>query len=205
MSGPAYRIETPRLLLRCWDPADAPQLKALIDRNLDHLRPWMPWALHEPQPLATKVSLLRRWRGEFDLDRDYVYAIWSRDETVLLGACGLHTRVGPDAREIGYWTDGAHGGQGFGGEAAAALTRVALQVDRVKRVEIHCDPRNVRSAAIPRRLGYRHEATLRERLLAPDGGPRDTMIWTMLPRELSRSAALAVEVAAFAVDGRRLL
>jgi hypothetical protein len=40
--GPAYRIHTHRLVLRCWQPTDAPLLKAAIDVNLEHLRPWMP-------------------------------------------------------------------------------------------------------------------------------------------------------------------
>ena len=38
-----YRIETERLVLRCYDPEDAPLLKDAVDRSLDHLRPWMPW------------------------------------------------------------------------------------------------------------------------------------------------------------------
>ena len=29
--GPAYRIHTQRLVLRCWQPTDAPLLKAAID------------------------------------------------------------------------------------------------------------------------------------------------------------------------------
>lgn len=41
-SAPAYRIVTPRLVIRCWNPPDAPLLKAAIDASLDHLRAWMP-------------------------------------------------------------------------------------------------------------------------------------------------------------------
>jgi hypothetical protein len=33
-----YRIVTERLLLRCYDPTDAPILKAAIDGSLEHLR-----------------------------------------------------------------------------------------------------------------------------------------------------------------------
>jgi hypothetical protein len=42
--GPAYRIHTQRMVIRCWHPQDAPLLKEAIDQNLDHLRPWIPWA-----------------------------------------------------------------------------------------------------------------------------------------------------------------
>ena len=49
--GPAYRIVTPRLVIRCWDPRDAQLAKEAIDSSLDHLRPWLPWAHHEPQTI----------------------------------------------------------------------------------------------------------------------------------------------------------
>ena len=71
---PAYRINTPRLVLRCWDPADATLLSTAISESLDHLRPWMPWVQEEPQPIDARVNRLRRFRGDFDLDRDY--RIW---------------------------------------------------------------------------------------------------------------------------------
>jgi len=44
-----YRIETERLVIRCYEPRDAPLLKEAIDSSLEHLQPWMPWALDEPQ------------------------------------------------------------------------------------------------------------------------------------------------------------
>lgn len=37
-----YRIETARLVIRCYDRADAPLLKAAVDASVEHLRPWMP-------------------------------------------------------------------------------------------------------------------------------------------------------------------
>ena len=42
--GPAYRIVTSRLVIRCWDPKDAPMLKNTMDLNVEHLKPWMNWA-----------------------------------------------------------------------------------------------------------------------------------------------------------------
>ena len=46
---PPYRIVTERLVLRTWEPRDAPLLKEAVDSSIDHLLPWMPWAAHEPQ------------------------------------------------------------------------------------------------------------------------------------------------------------
>ncbi|MCX6031709.1 MAG: GNAT family protein [Chloroflexi bacterium] len=200
----AYRIVAPHLVLRCWQPADAPLLKAAVDASIEHLRPWMPWAQNEPTELDAKVATLRRWRGEFDLDKDYVYGIFAPDETAVLGSTGLHTRPGPDGREIGYWVRADQINRGIATETAAALTKVAFGIIKVQRVEIHCDARNVRSAAVPRKLGFVHEATLRRRSHA-EGEPRDTMVWTLFADEYPSSAAARVAIQAFDVLGQPLL
>jgi RimJ/RimL family protein N-acetyltransferase len=67
----------------------------------------------------------------------------------------LHDRVGAGGLEIGYWVHVGCTGRGVATVAAAALTRAALALDGVARVEIRCDAANLRSAAIPRRIGFR--------------------------------------------------
>lgn len=203
--GPAYRIHTKRLVLRCWNPGDAQFLKEAIDQSLDHLRPWMPWAHSEPEALDKKIERLRLFRGKFDLGQDFVYGIFNREETQVLGGTGLHTRLGPQAREIGYWIHQDYTNQGLATEASAALTRVAFEIDRMRRVEIHCDPENLRSAAVPRKLGFTHEATLRRRTPFLDEGLRDAMIWTLFAEDYRSSQAASANIEAFDAIGRRIL
>jgi RimJ/RimL family protein N-acetyltransferase len=205
MPGPAYRVRTPRLLLRCWDPADAPLLLQAVAESLEHLRPWMPWAHQEPESLQTKVNRLRGFRAEFDLGTNFVYAIFDPDERQVIGGTGLHPRVGPGALEIGYWIHVNQIGKGYATEAAGALTRVAFEVEGVRRVEIHCDPANEKSAAVPRKLGFTHEATLRARSLTPEGEERDTMIWSMLAAEFRATPVAHASVEAYDAMGCRLI
>lgn len=193
---PPYRIVTPRLVIRCWAPADAPAMKAAIDVSIEHLRPWMPWAHHEPTDLDTKVNLLRRFRGQFDLGQDFIYGIFSQDESRVLGGTGLHPRVGLEAREIGYWIRADAINQGFATEAAGALTRVGFEFFGLTRMEIHCDVANARSAAVPRKLGYTHEATLRRRL--PGGShPHDVMVWTLFADEYADAPSARIGLEAY--------
>jgi RimJ/RimL family protein N-acetyltransferase len=200
---PPYRIRTERLTIRCWEPRDAPLLKEALDASLDHLRPWMPWAHDEPQPLDEKVELLRRFRGEFDLGQDFVYGLFDGDETAVVGGAGLHTRVGQGALEIGYWLSASWVGRGLAREAAAALTLAAFRVCGVDRVEIHVDPANDRSLAVPRTLGFTEEGTLRRRLPAgPDGVPRDVVVFVVFRDELDRSPVTAFPVDASDALGR---
>jgi RimJ/RimL family protein N-acetyltransferase len=200
---PPYRIVTERLVLRCWEPRDAPLLKEAVDSSIDHLLPWMPWAVHEPQSLEEKVALLRQFRGKFDLGQDFTYGIFSPEETQALGGTGLHTRIGDDALEIGYWIRASRAGEGLGTESTAALTRVAFEFTEVDRVEIHCEPENERSRAIPRRLGYREEATLRRRLRHPD--PRDVVVYSLFRDDFASSPASTAALEAYDAVGTRVL
>lgn len=202
--GPAYRILTPRLVIRCWQGQDAAKLKEAVDSSVEHLRRWLPWAAEEPESLERKLERIRRWRGDFDLNLDFIYGVFDLAEARVLGGTGLHNRVGPDAREIGYWVRADSTGKGIATEFSAALTRVAFEVDKVARVEIHVVVGNGASAAVPRKLSYIHEATVRRP--HPGGGALyDTMVWTMFAEKYPGSPAASQPVEAYGFGGERLL
>jgi len=205
MHGLAYRIHTPRLLLRCWHPTDANVLQREINENLGHLRPWLDWAEQEPEPLRNKIERLRRYRDEFVSHRDFFYGIFDRNGVRVLGGAGLHPRIGSDAREIGYWIGKAYTRQGFATESSAALTTVAFEIDGVDRVEIHCDPENEASARVAEKLGFVHRETLIGNKVDPRGRRRNTMIWVMRATDYKGSVAERVHIAAFNRGGLRLL
>ena len=204
---PAYRIETERLVLRCWDPRDAPLLEDAVASSRSHLLPWMPWAAAAPEPVEATIELLRAFRRGFDAGEDFVYGVLSRDEQEVLGGSGLHTRVGDAALEIGYWLRASAVGRGLATETAAALTRVAFACFGVDRVEIRVDPENEASCRVARRLGYERDALLRRRLPPHEpGGPRrDALVFTLFADGLAGSPAASAPLAAYDAAGRRLL
>jgi RimJ/RimL family protein N-acetyltransferase len=188
------RIETQRLALRPWETADSALMKQVIDANLEHLQAWMPWAMQEPSPLGVIEKRIAKFRADFAARSDWTYAIFLRDESMVIGGCGLHPRIEPDGLEIGYWVQASHARQGYATEAAAALTRIALRMPDIERVEIRCDPRNLVSAKVPRRLGYRHVRTLKENTITPTGEPRDTMVWALKRPEVAGVGLPLIEV-----------
>ena len=202
-SVPAYRVETDRLVLRPWEPADARELCRLKRENQGHLSPWMPWAAAE-STFDAELARIRKARASYDRDEDYVLGVFLSDGQAI-GGTGLHPRCGPRALEIGYWIAETHGQKGYATEVAAALTRVGLEAYDLERVEIRVDPENVRSFEIPRRLGFVHEATLPRRVPGPGAELRDSMVWSMHRRAYAGCAAGAVPTRAWDGLGRRLL
>ena len=203
-SNPAYRIETKRLRVRCYNPSDAPLLAEAVTASVEHLRPWMPWAYAEPEPIEEKFQRLKRFRGLFDLGQDFIYGIFNSEDTKLLGGTGLHTRLGEKELEIGYWIHKDYVNQGLVTESTAALIKVAFELIHVHRIEIHCDPANAASAAIPRKLGFTHEGTLRGNMRFLDRW-RDTMIWGLLESEYPDSPSAQAEIKAFDAKGQQVL
>lgn len=202
--NPAYRIETRRLVVRCYEPDDAQMLADSVAESVDHLKPWMPWAHQEPEPFEAKVERVKRFRGLFDLQEDYIYGIFNPEGTRLLGGTGLHTRVGEEQLEIGYWIHRDFVNQGMVTESTAALVKVAFEILFVHRLEIHCDPANHASAAIPRKLGFTHEGTLREKTRFLDRWS-DSMIWALLEDEYPQSPSCNADIKVFDPRGNRLL
>lgn len=204
-NNPAYRIETERLVVRCYHPSDAQMLADSVTESLKHLKPWMPWAHYEPEALKEKVKRLKRFRGEFDLGQDYIYGIFNKDETRLLGSTGLHTRLSSSSElEIGYWIHKDFTNQGLTTESTAALVKVAFEIIHVHRIEIHCDPANLASASIPRKLGFTHEGTLRAKTPFLDRWS-DSMIWGLLEDEYPNSLAASSNIKVFDANGAPIL
>lgn len=203
--GPAYRIVTERLVIRCWQPSDAVALKLAIDGSLAHLRPWVPWAANEPSALDQKIAFLRKCRGEFDLGLDYLYGVFSADESELIGGAGLHQRQGPSVREIGYWVSSAHCQRGYATETTRALTRVGFEVDGVARVELRVWPENRRSRKIPEALGFVNEGTLRRVSRDADGHPCDVQVFALLRDDYECGPLPQFPLRAFDISGQDLL
>lgn len=178
---PPTRILTPRLVLRRWQIKDTPALVDALTESVDHLQPWIPWATATPPTRHQAEMRLRIWRDEFGEGTNFVYAAIDRADGSLVGGVGLYPRIGRGGLEIGYWIRFSRAGMGFATEATLALTRAGFRVDRINRIEIHCDPKNEPSRRIPERLGFRYVSEQHER--RPDGTVRDVAIYRMTRRE----------------------
>jgi RimJ/RimL family protein N-acetyltransferase len=167
----------------------------------------MPWAHEEPSPVEAVAERLRGFRGRFDLDEEYVYGLFSADGREVVGGSGFHRRVGPEALEIGYWIRAERVRRGLATEATAALTQVAFRTCGAARVDIHVDPANAPSLAIPARLGFRREATLRRRLPAvpPSTEARDQVVFSLLEHEYPDSPSAVIALEAFDAAGTRVI
>ncbi|MET8627406.1 GNAT family N-acetyltransferase [Kitasatospora sp. NPDC004669] len=156
----------------------AAALNKAVRANLDHLRPWMEWAAEAPTRART-TELTRAGTAAWEAGTDFMYlAGLDAEPGRVVGAFGLHGRIGPGALEIGYWVAARHVGRGIATSAAGALTEAALALPGITRVEIRCDQANGASAAVPRKLGYRLDRVAEAAVRAPGETGRQ-LVWIM--------------------------
>jgi ribosomal-protein-serine acetyltransferase len=171
--------------LRLLEEADARGLHELIEANRTHLAPWLPWAAG--QTLEDTLDFIRRTRAQLTGNDGFQAAIVI--EGAIVGVIGYHAvDWGNRSTRIGYWLDEEQQGRGTMTAAVRLLVDHALTVWRLNRVEIHTATENRRSRAIPDRLGFREEGTLR-RAQRVDGRYLDSVVYSTLAAD--RSAAPA--------------
>ena len=172
------RIAAEEIDLRRWDPAFAGALCDAVATSLPELRPWMPWAQEAPT-VEGHVTVLEQGNLRFETGEEWQFVMVEPDSGRVVGACGLHPRIGSGRIEIGYWvrTDATH--QGYATMAARALTTAVFAGSNdVDVVEIRMDTTNYRSAAVPPRLGFRLEGEVDQVIEAPGQSGR-WFVWTM--------------------------
>jgi ribosomal-protein-serine acetyltransferase len=140
--------------LRRWRVAHLDPVLAAISVSLPELQRWLPWARAMPSD-DEELAVLEAGEADFDADLEWAYLLFEKGSGEIVGGAGLHRRGGPGTVEIGYWVRSDRTGRGYATAAAHALTEaVFTHLAQVDQIEIHMDPANRASAAIPPKLGY---------------------------------------------------
>jgi ribosomal-protein-serine acetyltransferase len=158
-ASPPERVDLGDVVVRRLTGADAAAVANAVAENLEHLRPWMPWANLESADERFQRRRLVEADAAWARGADFGYGLFAAtgaDER-LLGAFGLTARRGATTLEIGYWLRADATRRGLATRAVEVLTDIAVDQPDVERVLVYCDEANHASAAIPRRLGYRLE------------------------------------------------
>jgi ribosomal-protein-serine acetyltransferase len=156
-----------KLSLKLCHREDAEAIFLLSDNNREHLRTWLPWVDITLSSDDTKKYL----EGElekFEKKTGADFGIWY--EGSWIGRAGFHTiTMKHEWAEIGYWITKDHEGKGIMTECVQTLINYGFNDLNLHRIQIRCDARNMRSKAIPERLGFKLEGVIRENRKSEDG------------------------------------
>lgn len=149
-----------RISLRRFKDDDAQRVHSAVVRNADHLTPFMHWMVPD-YSLEMARDFIARSTKAAEARELLGFGIFLDDE--LIGSIGF---VGFDWKaakaEIGYWIGREHEGKGIVSRACRAMIELAFDDLGINRIEIRCSSKNDRSAAIPKRFGFKFEGELRQ-------------------------------------------
>ena len=161
-------------------PQMAEALTALVRDNLDRLKPWMPWATDD-YSIERAHEWIRRTLSEFAEDGRFNAVIIFDGR--MAGTIGFHNLNKTNrSAEIGYWLAREFEGRGLITRSCSALVDYLFTVMDLNRVQINCNDANVRSRAVPERLGFKMEGTHRQVEFLHDRFG-DLVIYAMLREE----------------------
>jgi len=153
------RIDRERLL-RILAPSEAGEVFQLVQANRAHLRAWMPWVDATRSPLDSR-PLIDSSRQGYLRGEGFSMGLFLRGR--LAGLIGFHAFDAANRiTSLGYWLSAKHSGQGLMTAAVETCLKYAFEERDVNRLYIRCATENLRSRAIPERLGFQHEGTQRE-------------------------------------------
>ena len=134
---------------------------AVVMGNYEHLHEWMPW-VNESFSLESVKEYYKQTLLKFATEGDEIgLNIVLRGE--IVGGTGFHSIDRRDkSAEIGYWLAKSATGKGLVLRAVEKLLEYGFEELVLNRVVIKCVPENMKSRAIPERLGFVKEGVERE-------------------------------------------
>ncbi len=139
---------------------DAEELFAVCDTNRAHLRRWLPW-LDRTRTAVDTRRFTENAHRQFENNQGFQALILVRGR--IAGLVGFH-RIDWQNRltSLGYWLAEAHQGRGLITASCQVIVDHAFAALNLNRVAIACASGNIRSRAVPERLGFEHEGRLRD-------------------------------------------
>lgn len=174
------RVVSAGLEMRQYEAADAEAAFAVAERNREYLRMWLPW-VDQTHSVADVRRFIETATAQWDGGLGPNCGIWLGAE--LVGSIGCHAIDWANRNcSIGYYVDAAYQGRGIVTRCCASMLDYLFQSVDLHRVVIQCGTGNLKSCAVPERLGFRREGVAREGEWV-GGRWVDLVVWAMLQEE----------------------
>jgi ribosomal-protein-serine acetyltransferase len=175
-------------VLRAYVEEDATELTSVVAANREHLARWMPWAATYGH--QDSLDYIAKSRAQLEAGDGFEGAVVVGGE--IVGGAGFHAvdRLN-HSTSIGYWLAAEAQGSGLMTATVRALLDHAFGLWELHRVVIEAVVDNVRSRAIPERLGFTEEGIAREAKRLR-GRYEDAALYAMLASDWTPAPRVAI-------------
>tara|TARA_B110000503_G_C7134559_1_gene408256 strand:- start:889 stop:1440 length:552 start_codon:yes stop_codon:yes gene_type:complete len=141
-------------------PAFAERLYGLTNKNRAYLKKWLSW-LDLVKTFADTETFIETAVHQHNNNQATTFAVLHRGD--LVGVAGFnYIDYQHKWGVIGYWLCAYYTGSGVMTKVVQKLLEYGFVEASLNKIEIRCADKNYKSRAIPERLGFSYEATLRQ-------------------------------------------
>ncbi len=159
-------LHTDRLILRKLNIDDAEQLYLNVFSD-DKTAQYMAWDVYSDIDSVKKC--LTKWQEQYKLNECY-WGVFTKDTNTLVGAiCLSNENSRANIAFVSYCLGSKYWGNGFITESLKVVIKYAFSELQYRMITAFCADSNKSSQKILIRLGFKYEATLRQRDLTVFG------------------------------------
>jgi ribosomal-protein-serine acetyltransferase len=170
------------MLLRSFQPDDAPELFNAVNNSRQHLRSWFDW-VDQTNKVEHSLHFIQKSLNELQYQESLALGIFYKGH--IIGSIGVHHWDHITKRaELGYWIAKEHEGRGILNRCLVRFIDFLFNKVGLNKIEIRFIPSNTRSANTAMRLGFKTEGLIRQCSLR-NGRLEDIVITGLLKSEWS--------------------
>jgi ribosomal-protein-serine acetyltransferase len=158
-----------------------------VDRNRDHLKPWLNW-VDDTQEIEDTYSFIKDALKKTGKGSKYACSVWQDEKSIGMISYRQichHSQQG----EIGYWLDKDHTGQGIMSEAVRVFINLGIEQLNLNKIIIYTAEKNRPSQKIPEKFGFSLDARKRAHFNF-DGDVQDLYCYSLLAHEWNANSRL---------------
>lgn len=165
------------LTLKLLTQHNATELFTIIDKNRNVLREWLPW-IDSKKTVEDCQKSIERWGNKYIANTAINAGIFFKGQLVGMVAFPDIDWQGKKT-SFGYWLSPEFEGKGIVIRCVNELIQYAFNRLDLNRIEISCAEDNVRSRALPEKLGFVKEGILRDHYYL-NGDVHNLIVYSLL-------------------------
>ena len=178
------RTVAPGVEMKLLEAGEAKTLYTIADRNRTRLRRWLPWVDQTRSAEDVRLFILRVLE-QYHSNLGPQTGIWVSG--ALCGTVGCHPIDWSNRNcSLGYWIDEVQEGKGIITRCCANMLDYIFDELGLHRAEIRCGTGNLKSCAVPERLGFTREGVVRQAEWVNDRWV-DLVVWGILEEDWRRA------------------
>lgn len=148
------------LELRTHTIEDAKTLFDVAKKNDVHLRKWLPW-LDDDKTVSDTENYIKESIERLSKDEGIDLSIWFENQ--LIGGIGIYPLdVSHKKTSFAYWLIEDFQGKGIMMDSLKVVIDYLFKEKKLNRIEVCCAVGNIKSSALPKKLGFTFEGISRE-------------------------------------------